>query len=166
MRITQTHVYFWDGPFSQWYCKPDHSPLFSVGNLDFKTAEHYMMFHKADLFNDTDIATKILETNHPKDIKALGRLVKNFDKSIWDQHCDEIVKQGNLLKFSQNPDLLTLIKTHSDKTFVEASPYDSIWGVGLHESDDLILDESNWKGLNKLGKALIIVAQLLKDIKC
>ena len=69
-------------------------------------------------------------------------------------------------KFSQNPDLLTLIKTHSDKIFVEASPVDLIWGVGLHENDDLILDESNWTGLNKLGNALTTVAQLLKDLKC
>lgn len=125
-----------------------------------------MMYHKAKLFGDKEIAAKILATNHPKDVKALGRQVSNFDKTVWEYNCDSIVIKGNLLKFSQNTKLLTLIQLHSDKIFVEASPYDLIWGVGLHESDDLILDSSNWKGQNKLGNALTTVAQLLKDIKC
>lgn len=161
MRITQTHVYFWKSYFSQWYASP-----FMEDGITFQTAEHYMMYHKAKLFGDKEIAAKVLETIHPKNVKALGRQVSNFDKTVWDYNCDAIVIKGNLLKFSQNPLLLANIIEHSDKIFVEASPVDLIWGVGLHENDDLILDESNWTGLNKLGKALTTVAQLLKDIKC
>lgn len=161
MRITQTHVYFWKSYFSQW-CK---SP-FMEDSITFQTAEHYMMYHKAKLFGDKEIAAKILNANHPKDVKALGRQVSNFNKDVWDQHCDSIVIKGNLLKFSQNSLLLAQLQVHSDKIFVEASPVDLIWGVGLHENDDLILDESNWTGQNKLGNALTTVAQLLKDIKC
>lgn len=33
----------------------------------------------------------------------------------------------------------------------------SFLGIGLHYDDDLVLDESNWRGKNLLGKALMEV---------
>ena len=47
------------------------------------------------------------------------------------------------------------------KTFVEASPYDRIWGVGLAQDDPAIDDERNWKGRNLLGKAITEVRDIL-----
>jgi len=160
MKITNTHLYFWDGPFSQWY-----TSFFFEDGIQFRTAEHYMMYHKAMLFTDHEAAKKILKTSSPRDVKALGREVKNFDAQVWDAYKLAIVIKGNLLKFSQNLVLLNLIKQHSNKTFVEASPYDKIWGIGLDENDERCLDESKWQGQNLLGKALDIVAHKLKDIK-
>jgi ribA/ribD-fused uncharacterized protein len=46
---------------------------------------------------------------------------------------------------------------------VEASPFDTIWGIGLHWKDDKVLDEANWLGQNLLGKALIEVRETLKN---
>lgn len=40
------------------------------------------------------------------------------------------------------------------KTLVEGSPFDKIWGVGIADNDDRILNEANWRGKNLLGKAL------------
>ena len=48
------------------------------------------------------------------------------------------------------------------KHFVEASPYDKIWGVGLGENDPFVDDEANWKGQNLLGKVLDDVRDTLK----
>lgn len=160
MKITDTHVFFWDGPFSQWYFS-----IFYEDTIQFKNAEQYMMYHKAMLFGDHETAKKILLIDSPREIKALGREVKTFDAKTWDTHKLKIVIKGNLLKFSQNLVLLNRIKHYSDKTFVEASPYDKIWGIGLDENDERCLDESKWQGQNLLGKALDIVAQKLKDIK-
>lgn len=42
------------------------------------------MFKKAKFFNDERIANIILNTKHPKDVKKLGRNVKNFDADKWD----------------------------------------------------------------------------------
>jgi ribA/ribD-fused uncharacterized protein len=56
-----------------------------------------------------------------------------------------------------NKNLKEKLLETGDKILVEASPIDLIWGVGLHEDDDKILDEANWKGENRLGKVLMKV---------
>ena len=40
---------------------------------------------------------------------------------------------------------------------VEASPEDTIWGIGMHESHPDINDKSKWKGTNWLGEAIMRV---------
>ena len=102
--------------------------------------------------------------DNPRGIKALGREVKNWNEQLWNDHKEEIVTQANFLKFSQNPDLLHIMKEQKNLILVEGSPVDPIWGVGLHFDDDLILDEKNWKGQNLLGKCLMQARKkLLKD---
>ena len=152
MKETNTHIYFFGSIYSQWT-----KSFFIEYNIQFTTAEQYMMYHKALLFDDTEIANQILATNNPKEQKALGRKVKGFDVTVWDQKKLAIVTQGNYLKFSQNKKFKEQLLSTGLKIFVEGSPYDSVWGVCLKYSDPLILDEKNWKGQNLLGKALMDV---------
>ena len=44
------------------------------------------------------MANKILESSDPKIQKELGRRVRNFDPSVWSDHCDDIVKLANYIK--------------------------------------------------------------------
>lgn len=37
---------------------------------------------------------------------------------------------------------------------MEASPFDTIWGIGLYDDDPRAWDESTWQGLNLLGYIL------------
>lgn len=161
MRITNTHYYFWNTVYSQWYMSRDKDYLFEENVVGFITAEHYMMYHKALLFGDLETADKILKTVNPRDVKRLGRLVKNYDDSVWNEKRFDVVVNGNILKFSQNSDLLDDLKKYKNKIFVEASPYDTIWGIGLHYDDDRVLDESLWQGQNLLGKAINRVIDIL-----
>lgn len=158
MKETATHIYFWGSIYSQWAKTP-----FQDQGKKFSTAEQYMMYQKAILFDDNQVADKILQTNDPKTQKALGRTVRGFSQALWDQHKFNIVVQGNLLKFSQNSALQQQLLATGEKILVEGSPYDKIWGVGLKWSDPKILNDQNWQGANLLGKALMEVRQKLRD---
>ena len=144
--------------FSQWY-----EIGFEVDGHKYNCAEQYMMAQKAWLFKDLEIFAKILDSTDPKEIKALGREVKNFDPVKWNERKFEIVKKGNLSKFGDNPELREFLLSTDDKILVEASPYDKIWGIGMKEGTPGIDNPANWKGENLLGFALMEVRDELSD---
>ncbi|MCU4491724.1 NADAR family protein [Acinetobacter guillouiae] len=142
--------------FSQWF-----PAKFEIDGVNYQSTEQYMMAQKAKLFNDEDIFQKILQTDDPKKIKALGRLVKNYQDEIWIAHRYEIVVQGNLAKFSQDSDLKEFLLGTSDQIIVEASPVDQIWGIGLAADHVNATNPNAWQGLNLLGFALMEVRKQL-----
>lgn len=139
--------------FSQWY------PCTFVDELglEYANCEQYMMVNKAMLFNDPDSVVKIMAITNPKSIKMLGRKIVGFDPDIWNDNKFDIVIEGNRLKFTQNPELMKILLSTGDKTIVEASPYDKIWGIGLSAEKACKIPEKKWPGQNLLGKALEIV---------
>jgi len=44
------------------------------------------------------MAAVIMKSDNPRDQKAHGRKVSNFDEKKWKANCRDIVKQGNLAK--------------------------------------------------------------------
>ena len=155
MRVTDKHVFFWGEWPSNWY--PCHFTVNHDGKeLEFFNSEQYFMWVKAITFGDKEIAEQILQKGkNPKTAKALGRKVKNYDDSVWNEKRFEVMLNANMLKYTQNADLNSLIlsKKFDGKKFVEASPFDGIWGIKCCEVEALD-DESNWNGLNLLGKVL------------
>lgn len=135
---------------SQWW-----KASFKEENIIYKTAEHYMMAQKAKLFNDNEIFEKILNTESPKDVKELGREIRNFESTKWDEKKSQIVAQGNYLKFSQNEELKQFLIQTKNKVIAEASPVDPIWGIGLAEDNPKALNPFEWRGENLLGFALM-----------
>jgi len=113
-----------------------------------------MMYRKALLFGDTHYAQQILDATTPLQAKRLGRQVGNFDPQVWNQHKTNIVYENNYAKFTQNPHLLTQLLATGNKTLVEASPRDTIWGVGMGVTNPKIYDRRNWRGKNLLGNIL------------
>lgn len=143
---------------SQWW-----PAEFSENGITYKTAEHYMMAGKAKLFNDTEVFDRIIKKESPKDVKDLGRQIKNFDAEVWNTSKFNIVKQGNFLKFSQNEKLKQFLKQTKNKILVEASPVDPIWGIGMTEDNPNASTPSLWKGENLLGFALMEVRDELNN---
>ncbi len=143
--------------YSQWYPAP-----FTVNDISYATAEHWMMAKKALLFNDEDIFQKIIVAEKPAVAKALGREVRNFDSAVWDSSAYSIVVEGNRHKFSQNENLLKFLLSTGNKVLVEASPADSIWGIGLPQDSNEAMNPFRWRGTNLLGFALMEVRDSLK----
>lgn len=145
------YTFFWltPSPFSQW-----HPSIFKVKEVSFTSSEQFMMYCKAKLFNDEEVADKIINLNQEgilksflngeiekesifnnkenliewnyfqNTIKKLGRKVKNYKEEVWVQHRFNYVKVGNLNKFNQNEDLKKELLNTKDTLMVEASPYD------------------------------------------
>jgi len=158
-----TYRFFWghraskdgrltDSCFSQWWpC------AFEVDGVSYSSAEQYMMASKARLFGDAAIEAQILATSDPGRCKALGRKVSGFDEGVWSREASGIVVEGNLAKFGQNDRLKHYLLGTRDEVLVEASPLDSIWGIGLARDDERAKDPLQWRGTNLLGFALMEV---------
>jgi ribA/ribD-fused uncharacterized protein len=161
------YIFFWghqpkpDGSvsescFSQWWPSP-----FIVNDIIYKTAEHYMMAEKARLFGDALLTNKIIACQSPAEAKKTGRMISNFDEATWTAKRYQVVCEGNYNKFSQHPDLKDFLLKTRDRILVEASPADSIWGIGMARTDAEIYDPFKWKGENLLGFALMEVRDKL-----
>lgn len=136
--------------FSQWF-----ESSFEVNGLTYKTTEHWMMAQKALLFNNKEIFEKIVSSDKPGEAKELGRQVIGFDENIWTENRFEIVRLGNIHKFNQNRDLGDYLLKTGNRILVEASPVDTIWGIGLTKDSNEIDNIYAWRGLNLLGFALM-----------
>lgn len=136
------------GFLSQW-----SFTTFEEDGIEFNCAEQYMMYKKALLFKDEDSAKAILEARLPWKQRHIGRKILFFDNKVWTKHRYHIAKQGNRLKFEQNPNLKRRL-CEIEGEIVEASPDDSIWGIGMDISDENLLDRSRW-GENLLGQILM-----------
>ncbi|VVU95401.1 Domain of unknown function (DUF1768) [seawater metagenome] len=145
--------------FSQWY----PSIFVDDEGVQYHHCEQYMMASKAKIFNDIVTYDLIMKEESPKRAKELGRKVKNFDSDIWNQNAFEIVKKGNLFKFTQNNELTKRLLVTDNKILVEAACYDPIWGIGLNKTQALNTPVSQWPGKNLLGKALTEVRTVIKN---
>jgi ribA/ribD-fused uncharacterized protein len=136
--------------FSQWY-----ESVFEYEGNRFMTAEHFMMYQKAQLFGDSIAAQRLLSAGNPGQAKAIGREVQGFNEETWLAHRFEIVVSTNIAKFGANSDIREFLLNTGNRVLVEASPVDKIWGIGLAEDNPACQNPNLWKGENLLGFALM-----------
>lgn len=154
---------FWDGPFSQWCSSP-----FVIDSTEYSCAEQYMMAQKARLFGDHYALVGIISTQDPEEQKRIGRSIVGYSDDAWQQLeangkplCWNVVFKGNLAKFEQNEGLRKELFKTAGTTLVEASPVDTIWGIGLKQTDPRAQDRTKWLGKNWLGEVLTEVREAL-----
>jgi ribA/ribD-fused uncharacterized protein len=143
--------------FSQWWSSP-----FEVEGQLYPTAEHWMMAAKARLFGDGEMLAEILAAPSPAAAKKLGRKVRGFDDALWKKERFELVTRGNVAKFSSTAELRDYLLGTAETILVEASPRDTIWGIGLSAKSPLARDPSKWRGTNLLGFALVHARAILR----
>lgn len=152
--------FFWGtkSPFSNF-----HPAKFAmdvkIGHADpvkhtFEHSEQAFMFCKALFAGDTASAESIIKTKAPGDCKRLGRKVKNLDCKAWSAVSTALMRSINSCKFAQNTELLAKLMETGDRRLVEASPYDSLWGIGLKAADARKKRPEEWPGENRLGRVL------------
>jgi len=123
------------------------------------------MARKAAQFNDVHTLSAIMAAKHPRDQKHYGRKVSPFNKEEWENIAQNVVFTGNLAKFTQHLDLKKILLEISGTTLVEASPLDTIWGIGLNSWDPRAQDREQWLGTNWLGEELTKVREYILEKK-
>lgn len=161
-KITIGHTQFFNifdckkDKVAKWLVERQNAVLGWGSELEFNCAEQFMMAGKAFLHNNPEILTQVMEETHPGNHKALGRSIPDWDEELYKKHRLKVVQIGSYLKFSQNEELKDwlLSNFHPHTTFVEAAPWDKIWGIGLAADDPKAWDINTWEGLNLLGESL------------
>lgn len=142
---------------SQWYPAP-----FTLDGVRYATAEHAMMVGKARLFGDAEAERLVLASDDPGKAKGAGRRVRGFDEDTWAEHRYDLVVRVNTAKFGRSTALRDFLLSTGDRLLVEASPYDTVWGIGLSADQPEARRPSEWRGLNLLGFALMDVRHALR----
>ena len=151
IRCTDEYIYFYSDktPFSNW----NITSGIKYDGHEFSSSETLFMYLKAKVFRDDEMAERIVPLD-PKAAKKCGRLVRPYSDEVWERERENamyIALKAKLNASQEFRDAL-LAEEYRGKTFVEASPYDKIWGIKLSVADAYAGKE--WKGLNLLGKLL------------
>jgi GTP cyclohydrolase II len=117
------------------------------------TVEH---FYQAQKFHATEFEEIIRQAETPTLAKQKAHeFLKIQPAENWIDRKEEIMYRGLEAKFSQHPDLMTLLISTKNKTLVERADLDSFWGDGI-----------DGKGKNRLGFLLMrLRRQKLKEIQ-
>lgn len=165
MRITDEYVFF----YKDWPSNFQRTKIFVKINGKqhiFTSTEQAFMYEKAIFFNDYEIANLIYHNDNPNECRKLGRQVHGYNDDEWTIVRYEIFYKYNLLKYTQDKKLQEklLDPKFDNKIFVEASPIDKIWGIGISENNDPEHKEYDW-GRNFLGKILTNIRARIKQNK-
>jgi ribA/ribD-fused uncharacterized protein len=147
---------FWRGSH---YLSNHHISFFIKDYTVYNCVEQYMMAKKATFFEDWDALVEIMKEDDPKKQKKLGRQVKGFIDWKWEAIARDVVYDGCWAKFSQSSDLGKKLLFETDMIIAEASPYDTIWGIGCDEHQIEATCPKLWRGKNWLGQVLMKIKE-------
>ncbi len=149
--VSDAFVMFWKppAPFSQWTYSP-----FEIDGVRYNCVEQYMMAAKARLFGDMAMEKQILRAESPRAQQKLGKRVAGFNEHRWAVERCRIVFDGNVAKFTQNPDFQQALLRTGTRILAEASPVDKVWGIGFVANAPQAYQPTKWVGLNLLGNVL------------
>lgn len=148
---------FWGGPYSQW-----ETYDIAVNGITFNCNEQMMMYCKALVCGDKETADLVMAESDPREQKKLGRKVKNYSDELWNEEVSmAVVYVANFAKFDQNEYCKNYLLNDPGKIIVEASPSDTIWGIGLSADRPQAWNKNSWRGENRLGICITKVREAI-----
>lgn len=136
-----------------------HLCTFMVGDICFNSIEQYLAYKRANIANDPVLAQEALNAVDPVDCKRILTSLKNASsENTWLEKRHDVLFSGLYAKFTQNQSLLSYLMDSENRQLGEASR-DPTWGIGMTLTDKRVLEVTQWKGGNLLGKTLMEVRQ-------
>lgn len=160
IKCTDKYAYFFQNtPLSNWWAS---NPRIPYDGHEFGSSEALFMYLKAKGLGDDKVANEILAldgnttlTDKERFAKAqkLGRKCK-FDEEIFLANRERWMYIAISAKYEVDEEFRSILMSEKYKglTFVEASPSDKNWGIGLSATKACAGEK--WNGLNLLGKLL------------
>jgi ribA/ribD-fused uncharacterized protein len=142
---------------SQWWLAD-----FVVNGLTYRSAEHWMMTEKARLFNDQGTLARILAAPSPAEAKKTGPRDSRFRTRRLGKAQVRHRGDWQLAQVWSAPGPGPVLLATHDRVLVEASPVDTIWGIGLAADAADAANPARWRGPNLLGFALMEVRDQLR----
>jgi ribA/ribD-fused uncharacterized protein len=162
IRCTDKYVYFYKNtPLSNWWVSEPNIPY---DGLEFTSSESLFMYLKAKVFRDDEVAS-LFPKIHYDQAKELGKLVRNFNEDIWIRERKNAMYIALKAKLAVDEEYRNslLSEEYRGKTFVEASPYDGVWGIKRSIND--AYEGKEWQGLNLLGELHTIIRDELLGLR-
>lgn len=166
MKITDKYIFFYKDWLGNYQTTDFMYPSIKTPIFNFTSTEQGFMYFKALYFEDYTKADEIYNTlNNPGKCRRLGRQVEGYDEESWSKIRYSVFEDLIYQKYLQDKELQRqlLAPEFDGKLFVEASPIDKIWGIGMDENNPNLLDESKWLGLNYLGRIITNVRARIKN---
>lgn len=145
-------IYFYSAREVPYGCFSNFSAHgFEIDGKYWRTSEHYFQAQK---FVGTAHEEQIRLTPSPKIAASMGRSRKRPLRPDWESVKDTIMQQAVLKKFETHTDIREILLATGEEEIVENAPSDYYWGCGADGS-----------GQNKLGKILMEVREILREVK-
>jgi ribA/ribD-fused uncharacterized protein len=131
-----------------------------INNKIYTSVEQCYQETKALYFGDTNTANLIIATDDPYRCKAMGNMIKGFDRKRWEEVRLEKMTTMVRQKFNSSLQLKDYLLRTTGSSLAEATS-NRFWGTGILLRDKSIWEKQRWKGKNQLGVILEKIRQEL-----
>ena len=157
-------IFFWLANSEYGFLSNWHMDTFQTISGTYTSGEQSIMHQKALTFGDTAMADKIMRETDLGEIKGMGKDVKPYDEDTWRVVRERAGIRASRARFSQNAELLKQLLDTGHEVLAEASPYDSVWGIGMSADKEKSKDMRRWPKYGNLqGRILMHVRRELRQ---
>ena len=142
---------------------PWHPTPFSISGVGFYSLGHAVAYYKAEFFQDTASAKRILNTLDAKACATISRGIGSSDDPKWQELLRKVIWHCTKERTLQSPLQVAALILTQGKPIAFCAPNERIWGVGFPPGDPALSRPDPLPGANLFGKALTHVRDRLLE---